>query len=249
MGFLTPTRVAKRPRSARLGEGGGPSPTRRGAGPPPPGPFPHPGAPPSPRTAPQERDHPGAVARGPAGPAHPGAGGASSSSQSKSGPPRSARVRRRLRARAPQAASQEEASTRRRLSPASSARGSILRPPAHANSGTSLPRLVFPPVRREVKKHSDFRLGGLQFQDPRLLVQWGKDQAPEIRMRAPASLGNAVPNLPGTGSRTEHAPGRRHGHRSCAQARGSQAAFSTSFRGKSRRCGRGVSGRPGGSVL
>lgn len=46
---------------------------------------------------------------GPAGPAHPEAGGASSSSQSASRAPRPARVRRRLWAKAPHAASQEEA--------------------------------------------------------------------------------------------------------------------------------------------
>lgn len=158
-----------------------------------------------PSRLPQERDHPGAAAPVPVGPAHPGSGGASSCSQSKSGAPAPARVRWRLRARAPQAASQEEASIGRRVTPASSARVSMLQPPAEANPGTSLPPLAFPPEQTEVKKHSAFRLGGLQFQDQPLLVQWGKNQVPETRMRAPASFSNAVPNLPGKSSRTEHA--------------------------------------------
>lgn len=101
-----------------------------------------------PSRRPQERDSPAAAAPVPASPPHPGAGGASGSSQSKSRAPRSARVRQRLWARAPQAASQEEASIGRQLSPASSAPVSILPPPAQAEPGTSLPGLAFPPGQR-----------------------------------------------------------------------------------------------------
>lgn len=173
-----------------------------------------------PSRLPQERHHPRAAAPVPAGPAHPGSGGASSCSQSKSGAPTPARVRWRLRARAPQAASQEEASIGRRVTPASSARVSMLQPPAEANPGTSLPPLAFPPEQTEVKKHSAFRLGRLQFQDQPLLVQWGKNQVPKTRMRAPASFSNAVPSLPGKSSRTEHALRRPLGLRKelCAGA-------------------------------
>ena len=96
----------------------------------------------------------------------------------------------------------------------------MLQPPAEAKPGTSLPPLAFPPEQTEVKKHSAFRLGRLQFQAQPLLVQWGKNQVPETRMRAPASFSNAVPNLPGKSSRTEHALRRPLGLRKelCAGA-------------------------------
>lgn len=106
-----------------------------------PGPDPLPSRPPPPISAP-----PGAwlapiTTPVPAGPAHPVAGGASSSSQSASRAPRSDRVRWRLWARAPHAASQEEASGGRRVSGGCTVSVSIWPPTRQASSGTSLTAL------------------------------------------------------------------------------------------------------------
>lgn len=93
-----------------------------------------------------------APAPAPARAAHPVAGGASSCSQSASRAPRPARARRRLWARAPQAASQEAANVGRRVSGASTAPVSIRPPPAPSSPGTSLPVPEFPLDRGPVKE-------------------------------------------------------------------------------------------------
>lgn len=185
-----------------------------------------------PSRRPQERGRSAAAAPDPAGPAHPGAGGASGSSQSKSRAPRSARVRWRLWVRAPQAASQEEASIGLQLSPASSAPVSILPPPAQTEPGTSLPGLAFPPGQRGGEDAE--RLPARQAsktQDPPLLVQWEENQVPETRMRAPAGCSKALPNLRGVkNSGAERAPRRQLGPplelcAGAARARGNRAVF------------------------
>lgn len=207
-----------------------------------------------PSRRPQERGRSAAAAPDPAGPAHPGAGGASGSSQSKSRAPRSARVRWRLWVRAPQAASQEEASIGLQLSPASSAPVSILPPPAQAEPGTSLPGLAFPPGQRGGEDAE--RLPARQAsktQDPPLLVQWEENQVPETRMRAPAGCSKALPNLRGKelggGACAPTAAGPTAGtvRRRGAGAR-EQGGFCTWARGPSRRCRRRLPGGPGGSV-
>ena len=91
-----------------------------------------------PSRLPQERDSVPEHNPGPASPAHPEAGGASSSSQSASRAPRPARVRRRLWAKAPHAASQEEARVRRRVSDPCTVSVSIRPLTEQASSGTSL---------------------------------------------------------------------------------------------------------------
>ena len=74
----------------------------------------------------------------PAGPAHTVAGGASSSSQSASRASRPSRVRWRAWAKAPHAASQEEARVGQRLSSPCRISFSIRPPRDHVGSGTSL---------------------------------------------------------------------------------------------------------------
>lgn len=74
----------------------------------------------------------------PAGPAHPAAGGASSSSQSASWAPRPSRVRWRAWAKAPHAASQEEARVGLRVNGACTVSVSIRPPTDQVGSGTSL---------------------------------------------------------------------------------------------------------------
>ena len=93
----------------------------------------------------------------PAGPAHPEAGGASSSSQSASRAPRPARMRRRLWAKAPHSASQEEARVERRVSGPCTVSVSIRPPTDQAGSGSSLySSLIF---ARPRKVKGNFRLG------------------------------------------------------------------------------------------
>ena len=96
----------------------------------------------------------------PAGPAHPEAGGASSSSQSASRAPRPARMRRRLWAKAPHSASQEETRVGRRVSGPCTVSVSIRPPTDQAGSGTSLySSLIF---ARPRKVKGNFRLGRRQ---------------------------------------------------------------------------------------
>ena len=96
----------------------------------------------------------------PAGPAHPVAGGASSSSQSASWAPRPVRVRRRLWAKSPHAASQEEARVGRRVNGACRVSVSIRPPTDQVGSGTSLYSSLIFPRPRTVK--GNFRLGQRQ---------------------------------------------------------------------------------------
>lgn len=137
------------PSSRRAGPA--PSPSRRPD--PSPARLPDPGADPPPSRLPsQERGCHAAPAPAPARAAHPVAGGASSCSQSASRAPRPARARRRLWARAPQAASQEDANVGRRVSGASTAPVSIRPPPAPSSPGTSLPVPEFPLDRGPVEE-------------------------------------------------------------------------------------------------
>lgn len=137
------------PSSRRAGPA--PSPSRRPD--PSPARLPDPGADPPPSRLPsQERGCHAAPAPAPARAAHPVAGGASSCSQSASRAPRPARARRRLWARAPQAASQEAANVGRRVSGASTAPVSIRPPPAPSSPGTSLPVPEFPLDRGPVEE-------------------------------------------------------------------------------------------------
>lgn len=116
------------------------------------GPHPLPSRPCLPSRLPQERGCRRAAAPVSAGQAHPGTGGAGSSSGSKSRTPRSSPVTWKLWARAPHVASQEEASTGRRVDRPFSVRVSIRPPPGQASPGTSLPALEFPPGQRGGKE-------------------------------------------------------------------------------------------------
>ena len=225
-----------------------------------PGPHPLPARPPPALPAPpgarQSRsrgDSPAAAAPVPASPPHPGAGGASGSSQSKSRAPRSARVRRRLWARVPQAASQEEASIGRQLSPASSAWVSILPPPAQAEPGTSLPGLAFPPGQGGGEDAERLPARQASNARPAAPCPVGRKPGTGDSLRAPAGCPNALPNLrgkelgggacapkaarPTTGSVRRRGAGTRE-----------QGGFCTWARGPSRGCGPRLPGGPGWSV-
>lgn len=159
----------------------------------------------------------------------------------------------RLWARAPQAASQEEASIGRQLSPASSAWVSILPPPAQAEPGTSLPGLAFPPGQRGGEDAERLPARQASNARPAAPCPVGRKPGTGDSLRAPAGCPNALPNLrgkelgggacapkaarPTTGSVRRRGAGTRE-----------QGGFCTWARGPSRGCGPRLPGGPGWSV-